>query len=682
MSIVLKKPVSFSDAGKKGINQDYVFLGKEGLPGSLFIISDGEGPDELGKEVARAACETLVEQFEKSLNPATEPDAVFFQQAEDAIRSALLRYPNPFNATFSVALTLAYFGPGGLTMAYTTSGRAYLLGLEEAALQKKWYSGAIASLAGVNTDFSSTGATGKFSSKFYPKSHLRPSEMVVLMSQGYGQKIDEAVMDAIIKESDSQTPEGLLQNIGFRSNKITDENHSLIIIPIQKVEYGLEPAAASGTVTHRTENYPAPAQQSGARRNWVLWALIGGLIAVTGLGFWWWNNQISIYKGYMTQGNQHMQSEAFDSAVLAYQNALRAGATQGQRKTAQDSLLSATEKRAVFALNAMRDVGFLNEAAVEYLTKADMAFKAGRYPEAALNYRLANLRKAAQSDKTLEIPAAHYAEALTWTAAEIFELGPAHCDLAYRHVNEATKTLEQNKVTPADTVIRTLFRLSSTCNQVASSWLTANMERLEAQAATARQSTRKVGPNPNARTETREAVAAIPTPPVEKKAAPANARVANPASSPTQATRGSSTTETPAAQPAGSLTKGQQQLALTAGKEAFRKGMKSKNTADYQEAIRQLKVAASQTDGEGYYMLAYLYHMGLGTKQNETTALTYARKSALAEWPSGQFLYGSMMVDRPSKTDKENGIKALRQAADNGHVDAVNKLRAMGVVWP
>lgn len=174
MSIVLKKPVSFSDAGKKGINQDYIFTGKEGLPGSLFVISDGEGPDELGKEVARAACETLVEQFEKSLNPTADPDAVFFQQAEDAIRSALLRYPNPFNATFSVAITLAYFGPGGLTIAYTTSGRAYLLGMEEAALQKKWFSGAIASLAGVNTDFSSTGATGKFSTKFHPKATSGP----------------------------------------------------------------------------------------------------------------------------------------------------------------------------------------------------------------------------------------------------------------------------------------------------------------------------------------------------------------------------------------------------------------------------------------------------------------------------------------------------------------------------
>ncbi|MEL6652889.1 MAG: hypothetical protein AAFQ87_18970, partial [Bacteroidota bacterium] len=82
-------------------------------------------------------------------------------------------------------------------------------------------------------------------------------------------------------------------------------------------------------------------------------------------------------------------------------------------------------------------------------------------------------------------------------------------------------------------------------------------------------------------------------------------------------------------------------------------------------------------DGPGSYMLAYMFHMGLGVAKDEAKALQYAQKSALKNWPAGHFLYAHLLLARANPRDTLTAKASLERAASQNYPDAIYRLQQL-----
>jgi hypothetical protein len=167
-----------------------------------------------------------------------------------------------------------------------------------------------------------------------------------------------------------------------------------------------------------------------------------------------------------------------------------------------------------------------------------------------------------------------------------------------------------------------------------------------------------------------------------------DARVATPAKTPSSGTPPATTTQPNArvAAPEETLntrsldesTKKDMLRRLTSGKNLFADARETNSAYQYRQSAENLENAAPMLDGAGAYMLSYMYHTGLAGKEDKAKALKYAQKSALQGWASGQFLYGHLLLERQYPRDTITARQSLRQAADQGFLDAVKRLQEIG----
>lgn len=122
-----------------------------------------------------------------------------------------------------------------------------------------------------------------------------------------------------------------------------------------------------------------------------------------------------------------------------------------------------------------------------------------------------------------------------------------------------------------------------------------------------------------------------------------------------------------------------QQKMLENGKSLFRKSAKSKSAFEAKRAIEYLEQAGPAADGEAFYMLATLYHQGMGVEQDKAKAIEYAELSKKSEYTGGYFLYGVYLLDTKNPIDKANAQKAIKIAAQRGYQPAIAKLAELGI---
>ncbi|MEZ4851591.1 MAG: tetratricopeptide repeat protein [Bacteroidia bacterium] len=113
---------------------------------------------------------------------------------------------------------------------------------------------------------------------------------------------------------------------------------------------------------------------------------------------------------------------------------------------------------------------------------------------------------------------------------------------------------------------------------------------------------------------------------------------------------------------------------LATGKRLFVKARSSESGYEYRTSADNLENAMPNLDGPGAYMLAFMYHSGLGVDKDETKALKYAQISALKGWAAGQYLYGHILLLRQYPRDSVTAIQSLTKAADQNYLDAINRL--------
>lgn len=96
------------------------------------------------------------------------------------------------------------------------------------------------------------------------------------------------------------------------------------------------------------------------------------------------------------------------------------------------------------------------------------------------------------------------------------------------------------------------------------------------------------------------------------------------------------------------------------------KGKAQFDAKKYDKAKENLETAKSlnKWDGEAAYQLSYIYHMGLGGEKNAAKALENAKYSSDKQYPSGLYLYATMLLNNKKHNDSIKAKGKLVEAAD------------------
>ncbi|MEL6134303.1 MAG: hypothetical protein AAFR59_13150, partial [Bacteroidota bacterium] len=118
---------------------------------------------------------------------------------------------------------------------------------------------------------------------------------------------------------------------------------------------------------------------------------------------------------------------------------------------------------------------------------------------------------------------------------------------------------------------------------------------------------------------------------------------------------------------------------LASGKRSYTSAKTNNSVSQYRQAAEDLENAEVVLDGPGAYLLAYMYSQGLGVQKDKSKALKFAQKSARKGWPSGQYYYGYLLLEREYPRDTITAIQSIRLAADQNFKLAVDKLIELGI---
>lgn len=122
-----------------------------------------------------------------------------------------------------------------------------------------------------------------------------------------------------------------------------------------------------------------------------------------------------------------------------------------------------------------------------------------------------------------------------------------------------------------------------------------------------------------------------------------------------------------------------QKQAYVKGLRLFEKAKGTQSQYEFKAAAQSLERSGPALDGKGAYILSYLYHNGLGVKADKKKALTYAKKASDKQWPSGQYMYAHLLLERKNHADTVTAIKLLKSSAGTMYSESITRLRELGI---
>ncbi len=688
MSILLHEPAIIHESGKQTINQNIVFSNTgQTTPGQkLMIVCDGDGDHPIAEEVAKQAATYLEIQFGKMAELTGSTIQSEASRLSEGLNSLLKQLRSGSgNSHFSLALSLVTIGKNGISFMYAGDCRAFHFSYTAKKFKKTWSTPELKKETAQASRLTGQPDSPGLSFQYIGIDSLHKSDLVVLASAGMFEHMNDSIFLKEVEEQSSSSA-SVISNVRTFSDFQTEANHSMVACQIAELDASLSTTASGGRSAGATgESQPNPSRdRKTGFRSWQLFAGAAVVIAVAAVALIYINSN-NKYNAYMAEARKYANSNQFGGASMAFSRAAESTTNKDLRNAALLARDSVDYLYKIESLNAMADLGDLSEPTTTYLENATKAFDTRRYSEAALLFRKASLRKEQTGDEHSQIPSLKLAESLVYAADTLLNLNPPACELASQHIQESIRIFESQSTTPPDNLLMAMYDTSS-CSFVRNPWMDKAMADYQKRNPQTKsrglevlaQATPATPKTPSAPVTTTKAPA-VSTTPTPNPAAATNARVAKPAQP--EPVSGS-TQQQAITRSSNSLTASQQMASLEAGKVAYRAASISKDAADFKKSATLLQDAGAKLDGEGSYLLAYQYHMGLGVKKNEATAMQYAKYSYQKNWAPGQYLYASMLLDRKNAVDKKNAIVILKKAANQGFLQAINKLEELGVKWP
>jgi PPM family protein phosphatase len=661
MKIQIKQPVALHDSGSRAFNEDFIFpLHNQANPEErLFVVCDGEGGPNVGEVAAKLVALSFAKYFASSPPRSGEVDQAYLDGALHTAEEALKAYKDahPDNKGMATTVALLHLGDQQVTMAWVGNSQLYHYDQKQQKLISP-------SQETGNPQALITGSDKPQSMQVrtLPVSQLHRGDYFLLTTDGISDQVDRSTLEHLFKADESGDPKSILAEIKKLSESFTEDNYSCYLLQVEQLpqaqgggaaaSQGAEQQAASGEA--QSDQSPQPqSSPNNLGRNLGIATIVIVLLALITIAAW--PGEPNRYGEFIAQADEKMEAGDLRSAIALYDSALSYADNKQEVKQASDKLQLAQQRRN--EMTASRDVS-LPESAEQYILNGEGFFEARNYTSAIEEWEKAQqkLKQMGQSDTLL--PKVEMAQAYINAGDE--EFNRQNYPQATLFYQAATDLMDDPALANFDAKAkaRTQERL-----QTAQANMASEPDALAENQSNARSMAPAESPEEGIFTQATDQGSSSSTSDAESTPK-ANARVA-PARS---------------AMDGNQLSKAQRielEKKLSTGKRFFTEAKEENSAYLYRSSVEKLEAAGPMLDGSGAYLLAYMYHSGLGVEKDEQKALRYAQLSARKGWPSGQYYYGFLLLLRQNPRDTVTAIQSLQEASANNYFEAVKLLKVL-----
>ncbi len=705
MKVYLKQPNYLHKRGDKEENEDFIFPipGDVSAESRLFIVADGDkgsskGTQSHGGVAAQSVAMGFANQF---LNLLKEGDAdqAFLESSLTYVQGTLLSYfgkRSEYEGS-KASFCLLHFGSNKASLAWVGESQVYYYNSKHNTIHSssQWE-------ADMENPQRSAWIDGRspvqVRHKYFALEDLNNDDVFFLASGGLSNHLDPASLKSIFHNVNVAKggPEKMLAEIeDLILPDQQKEDQSCYLVSIAAVGIGAKPeaataeaASASGNSTPLTE--PAPGRDRLARSlGWIfggsLLVLLISLVVVAAL-----EKNSNPFKNLVKQSSEHLQAgreanldQDFGKGKDEFDMALHLldSASQLATKPAELDQIDSIRKE-IHAYLAISPASIdLNEipldqltlTAEEYVNEGKEFFDKGNIISAYHSFRNAQrLMEAGKSGDT-KLPADLVAETFIRLANQLYLQPNRDCQVVNQVYDRGFQLYPaaSNEGVTLPEWVQTARINQGSCTAILaelqrrtgdSTVVPANKPADQPVASASNQRSRSLAPASSSSTSGQ------PASPRTSSPATSNSRLAAPTSSAAPAVRSATTTATAA-----------QKKALSEGMRLYEEAKAKNSPYLFKASAQQFEKAGPALDGPGAYLLAYLYHQGVGVQANSTKALQYAKQSALQQWAAGEYLYGFLLLERQNRRDTLTAISSLKLSANQLYVDAVRKLQDLGV---
>ncbi|MEM8887699.1 MAG: protein phosphatase 2C domain-containing protein [Bacteroidota bacterium] len=695
MKIQIKRPVALHEAGGKSLNEDFIWPTKDkaSVEEELFIVCDGEGGPNAGENASKLIGLSFA-KFYASTPPVENTQKAYLEAALMKAEAALTAYKEDHEdkKQMKATLSLLHFGKSELCLAWVGDSQAY------------YYSHGKSELIGSNNS-----GPGTEDDEFIEGSHkpatincinipyedISEKDYFFLGSKGIAEQVGSTTLSAMFSAKNKPEPEFIAGEINSLSEGFTKDNYSCYLIQVENVvgdmvvtEAGetlnvadakAEPVKemAAATAMTASENIYEEKSSGNFWTNVVIGVLAFAFIWV--LVALWVGSQENKYDVYMANAEQLISQKNYHNALDQIDSALnhidREIASNNMTRSDAAPMIAEANKRKVEINNLIArnsgverkfDLASLESTPEEYLEWAHEAMRLKNYQLALDNYEKAKIKRGEAAEPA--IPQDSLALAYLMLGNELYDSEDRDCNKVLAYFNKAMSFTESKILDQGNSIYTQSLRRSGACNLA--------LGRSAGDPNQIAQNSRGLDLNPDAnkkKTETKKETQTTPkTQPKSntKNQGPSRSAEDNSTKRLAPTSGINSTNLSPEDE-------SRMRKALSDGKRFYSQAKSQDSDYLYRQSAIQLEQAATVLDGSGAYLLAYLYHMGMGVDVDNAKALKFAQKSALKNWPAGHYLYAHLLLLRNNPRDTITARQSLNRAAELNYLDAFKRLEEL-----
>lgn len=701
MKFAIKQPQFLYESGQKSDNEDFIYPieGKANTDSRLFIISDGDrgkskNKTDNGGTASQLIAMGIATQFSNMLKEGDADQTLLekaVRHAQDSLTKYLVRHPE--SEGISASFAMVHFGETKVTLAWLGDSRVYHFNknLKVVSSSDQWEAdmespSPNARLTGHNTTF-------QVRSRYYTYEDLHEGDYFFIASSGMDQEVHVSSLKSVFTSTMTNDPDQVMAEISnLIVGGLAQENYSSYLIPIANTIKEPETVKSGGFSGSAEEKKPEPtpiggipADPAGKKLGWILGSIFAAAVILL-LAFAYLETQDKPFQRLMTNGDVHLEagknantnidfqgaSEEFDMARAAYDSAATLASTESERLLviARQNDLETFLKPAPAMYLEFVDIPLeeLTQTPAQYIKDGHAFIDASNYQAAIQAFRNAERKLQATPDSDVEFPEEAVAQCYAAVANSIFATADRDCQQILSYYQSAF-----DYYSPANDSEHPEWYKDAQINAGSCEATIAAAKRDSTEST--QQNARSLPP-----VSATKAIASATKEPVTSGSS-ASRRVA-PAVTPTTTTsssgsaqrvRGTSDATVSAAQLA------QMKRLLSEGKRQYVEAKSQNSTYLYAASADKLARSGQALDGAGAYLLAYMYHSGLGVQITPDKALEYAQLAARKNWPAGEYLYGHLLLERENKRDTITAISSLKMSANQFYNDAIKRLDDLGV---
>lgn len=654
MKIQIAQPVALHEAGSRDINEDFIYplLNNATAEDRLFVVCDGEGGPRSGDEAAKMAALSLA-KYLVTIPPGDTMDQEYLDLAIGRVEMTLLSYKeeHPESRNMALSLALAYLGNTHITLAWIGTCRAYFYDADKELLQLPEESREVKALSARITG---SEVPQRLNVRHISYEEIGRGDCLFISSDGVSEHVDDRSLTTVLKTAQSSAMDLSLEEIRALSQNFTQDNYSCYLVLVDKVENEQEAPAALPPAEEPVVNE----DRAGKLIKQGIFAMLA-LLLVSLVALAWWATRKTDYDRFMARAEESLKSKNFQEAIVWYDSAVAA-----QGATAEDKSRASGKRGEAMSLLSEQ----IDNSPETLIENAGEFLRLGNYEQAIESFRRAQDVTGADSNLSVLFPAEKMGEALIKRANQLYEAKNRDCNQIAQLYTEGLKIFESPEIKSRDNALISQAQkqqlgcekeIAAAAKKGGSSVATATPAQTN---PTARE--RSVAPKEAAKPQTQQP-------------SPASSASNTSAASRTRTIAPAGTSDAPAPAKLSAAETKALKAEMADGKRLYEQAKTSGSGFEYKAAAQHLERAAPVLDGEGSYLLAYLYRTGQGVKKDDARALKYAQRSASQNWPSGQYLYGKMLLDRGGAKDRQTAIKVLQKAADQNNIEAINLLKTI-----